>query len=239
MIKGIIGKKIGMTQVFEDDGSAVPVTVIQAGPCWVTQIKTDAADGYTAVQLGYEEVAAGVEDEETRAHKIERRLSKPERGHLGLLEASEKHATRKKLANVVPAVRYLREFRVQDPDGLEEGQQVTVEIFAEGDRVDVVGTSKGKGFAGTVKRHHFHGGPTTHGQSDRTRAPGSIGSTSTPGRVKKGLRMSGRMGGDRVTSQNLEVVVVDPERNLLAVKGSVPGAKGGLVLVSPTVKQRQ
>jgi large subunit ribosomal protein L3 len=237
MIKGIIGKKIGMTQVFDSNGVVIPVTVIQAGPCWVTQIKTSDRDGYTAIQMGYEVVAADETDEAKRERKIERRLSKPERGHLGLVEPSEKHPTRRKLASAVPALRFLREFRVENADGIEEGAVVTVNVFETGDRVDVVGTSKGKGFAGTVKRHHFNRQPKTHGQSDRERAPGSISSTSTPGRVKKGTRMAGRMGGERVTSQNLEVVVVDPERHLLAVKGSVPGARGGLVIVQPTVKQ--
>jgi large subunit ribosomal protein L3 len=239
MVKGIIGKKVGMTQVFTDDGTAVPVTVIQAGPCWVTQVKSQDNDGYVAIQMGYEEVAADVQDEAARQYKVELRLSKPERGHLGLLDPSEKHPERKSLPDPVPPLRYLREFRVDDVDGVETGQQVTVEVFEAGDRVDVVGVSKGKGFAGTIKRHNFHRQPKTHGQSDRERAPGSIGSTSTPGRVLKGTRMAGRMGGRRVTSQNLEVVVVDSERNLLAVKGSVPGANGGLVTVRPSVKVKQ
>lgn len=238
MVKGIIGRKIGMTQVFNPDGTVIPVTVIQAGPCWVTQVKTEARDGYTAVQMGYEEIAADVTDEKAKRRKVERRLPKPERGHLGLLAADEKHPTRKTLSNPVPPLRHLREFRVEDVADVQEGQKVTVETFRAGDRVDVVGTSKGKGFAGTVKRHGFRRQPKTHGQSDRERAPGSIGSTSTPGRVLKGTRMAGRMGGSRVTSLNLEVIVVDPERNLLAVKGSVPGAKGGLVTIRPSVKQK-
>jgi large subunit ribosomal protein L3 len=238
MLKGIIGKKVGMTQVFSEDGAAIPVTVILAGPCWITQVKTEDKDGYSAVQLGFEEVAAGIDDEEKRERRVERRMTKPQRGHLGLLEPSTKHPERKRFANPVPPLRYLREFRVNDVDGFEEGQKITVEVFEEGERVDVVGTSKGKGFAGTIKRHNFKRQPKTHGQSDRERAPGSIGATSTPGRVFKGTRMAGRMGGNRVTSQNLEVVVIDADRNLLAVKGSVPGAKGGLVTVSPTVKGR-
>ncbi len=237
MIKGIIGKKIGMTQVFNDAGVVTPVTVIQAGPCWVTQIKTKENDGYLSVQLGFEEIGAEISDPEKRERKIERRLSKPERGHLGLLKADDEHA-RKVMKNAVPALRHLREFLVDDTGDIEEGQQITVEVFRPGDRVDVVGTSKGKGFAGTIKRHHFNRQPKTHGQSDRERAPGSVGSTSTPGRTLKGQRMAGRMGGDRVTAQNLEVVVVDAERNLLAVKGSIPGAKGGLVMISPTVKKQ-
>jgi large subunit ribosomal protein L3 len=238
MLKGIIGKKVGMTQVFSEDGAAIPVTVILAGPCWITQVKTEDKDGYSAVQLGFEEVAAGIDDEEKRERRVERRMTKPQRGHLGLLEPSTKHPERKRFANPVPPLRYLREFRVNDVDGFEEGQKITVEVFEEGERVDVVGTSKGKGFAGTIKRHNFKRQPKTHGQSDRERAPGSIGATSTPGRVFKGMRMAGRMGGNRVTSLNLEVVVIDADRNLLAVKGSVPGAKGGLVTVSPTVKGR-
>ncbi|MBN1119916.1 MAG: 50S ribosomal protein L3 [Anaerolineae bacterium] len=237
MIKGIIGKKIGMTQVFDENGAAVPVTVIQAGPCWVTQVKTPGSDGYSAIQMGYEEIAPEITDEVERSRKVERRLSKPERGHLALLESSDKHPNRKQLANPVPPLRILREFRVDRVDGVETGTIVTVDVFSTGDLVDVVGISKGKGFAGTIKRHGFRRQPKTHGQSDRERAPGSIGSTSTPGRVKKGMRMAGRMGGERVTSQNLEVVVVDSERNLLAVKGSVPGAKGGVVTVRPAVKQ--
>ena len=201
-------------------------------------MKSEDNDGYSAVQLGFEEVGADIEDEGERERKVERRMKKPQRGHLGLLEPSAKHAERKRFANPVPPLRYLREFRVSDIDGFEEGQKITVEVFQEGERVDVVGTSKGKGFAGTIKRHNFKRQPKTHGQSDRERAPGSIGATSTPGRVFKGTRMAGRMGGSRVTSQNLEVVVIDTDRNLLAVKGSVPGAKGGLVTVSPTGKDR-
>ena len=205
-MKGIIGKKVGMTQIFDEQGTVTPVTVIQAGPCYVTQVRSAERDGYTAIQLGFEET----------------KPSRLTRGQLGHLKR-----------NNLPALRYLREFRVRNGDGngLEEGQQITVTTFAIGDRVDVVGTSKGRGFAGTIKRHNFNRGPKTHGQSDRERAPGSIGATSTPGRVLKGMRMGGRMGNDRVTAQNLEVMVVDEERNLLAVKGSVPGAKGGLVII--------
>lgn len=237
-MKGIIGKKIGMTQIFDAQGGIIPVTVILAGPCYVTQIKTRATDGYAAVQLGFEEVAPDVEDPRARQRKVERRLTKAERGHLGLLEPDDKHLQRKALVQPVPPLRYLREFRVDDISQFEEGQQITVDVFEEGDRVDVVGISKGKGFAGAIKRHGFRRQPKTHGQSDRERAPGSAGSTSTPGRVLKGKRMPGRMGGQRVTSLNLEVAVVDPEHNLLAVKGSVPGAKGGLVTVHQSVKAK-
>ncbi len=209
-MKGIIGKKLGMTQVFDADGKVTPVTVILAGPCFVTQVRNAERDGYSAVQLGFEEVAP-------------EKLTGGARGHL----------QRRNL----PAMRYLREFRVKDID-VQEGQRLTVEVFATGDRVDVVGTSKGRGFAGTIKRHHFNRQPTTHGASDRTRAPGSSASATTPGRVRKGTRRSGHMGSERVTTQNLEVVVVDLDRNLLAVKGSVPGAKGGLVIVKASVKAR-
>jgi len=209
-MKGIIGKKVGMSQVFDADGKVTPVTVIQAGPCFVTQIRTAERDGYTAVQLGFQEVAP-------------EKLSGGARGHL--------------VKRNMPTVKYLREFRVKESD-LEEGQRIAVDVFTTGDRVDIVGTSKGRGFAGTIKRHHFNRQPTTHGASDRTRAPGSSGSGTTPGRVKKGTRRSGRMGNDRVTVQNLEVMVVDAERNLLAVKGAIPGAKGGLVIVKASLKTR-
>lgn len=210
-MKGIIGKKVGMTQVFDTDGKVTPVTVIQAGPCFVTAIRNSEQNGYTAIQLGYEEV-------------VPEKLTGGERGHL------QKRS--------LPTVRHLREFRVKQVD-VQEGQRLTVEMFTTGDRVDVVGTSKGRGFAGTIKRHHFHRQPTTHGASDRTRAPGSSSSGTTPGRVRKGTRRSGHMGDERVTTQNLEVVVVDSERHLLAIKGSVPGAKGGVVIVKATLKVRQ
>jgi large subunit ribosomal protein L3 len=212
-MKGIIGKKVGMTQVFDDRGEVIPVTVIEAGPCYVAQIKTVERDGYTAIQLGFEE-------------------TKP------------KHLTRPQLQHLqksnLPALRHLRELRVQEDDlaDLEEGGKVTVDMFEVGEYVDVTGTSKGKGFAGVVKRHGFRGGPKTHGQSDRLRAPGSIGACTTPGRVFKGMRMAGRMGGERVTAQSLKVELVDPERNLLAVRGAVPGAKNGLVLIRQARKTR-
>jgi large subunit ribosomal protein L3 len=214
-MKGIIGKKVGMTQIFDEDGQVIPVTVIQAGPCYVTQVRTEENDGYSAVQLGFEELPP--------KRNGSSRLNKPRQGHL-------------KRGNLdLPDLRYLREFRVRDLD-VEEGQLLKADVFELGDRVDVVGTSKGRGFAGTIKRHGFNRGPKTHGQSDRERAPGSIGATSTPGRVFKGTRMGGRMGGQRVTVQNLEVIVVDADKNLLAVRGSVPGAKGGILLVKPSRK---
>jgi len=210
-VKAILGKKVGMTQIFNDHGEAVPVTVIEAGPNYVTQIRTRERDGYEAVQLGFEEV------------KLQR-LSGGERGHL--------------TQNAVPALRHLREFALREEE-LEEGQRVIVDVFEVGDQVDVVGVSKGRGFAGVVKRYGFGGGPKTHGQSDRQRAPGSIGACAYPGRVWKGKRMPGRMGGARVTAQNLRVELVDPERNLLAVRGSVPGAKGGLLLVKVARKSAE
>jgi large subunit ribosomal protein L3 len=221
-MKGILGKKVGMTQIFDEKGEIVPVTVIEAGPCYVTQIKSEDQDGYKAVQLGFGDVK-------------EKRLSGGERGHLGLLKTSEKHPKRRELQGV-SAVRYLREFRLKGDQDFTLGQKITADIFAVGDHVDVIGTSKGKGFAGNVKRHHFAGGPRTHGQSDRQRTSGSIAPTTTPGRIHKGKRMSGHMGTERVTAQNLTVVIVDAERNLIAVRGPVPGAAGSLVMVEQARK---
>jgi large subunit ribosomal protein L3 len=210
-VKVILGKKVGMTQVFSENGEAVPVTVIEAGPCYVTQVKTPESDGYTAVQLGFEEVK-------------EQRLSGGERGHLK--------------RNDLPALRHLRELRVREVD-VEEGERIQVDVFEVGDWVDVVGITKGRGFAGVVKRHGFGGGPKTHGQSDRQRAPGSIGACATPGRVWKGLRMAGRMGDARITAQSQRVEVVDAERNLLAVRGGVPGSKGGLLVIKVARKSKE
>ena len=212
-MKGILGKKVGMTQVFSEQGEVIPVTVIEAGPCYVAQIKTLERDGYTAVQLGFEETKP-------------KHLTQPQIQHLQ--------------KSNLPALRHLREIRIATEDlaHFEEGQQVKVDVFQLGEYVDVTGISKGKGFAGVVKRHGFRGGPKTHGQSDRQRAPGSIGACTTPGRVFKGKRMPGRMGGERVTIQGLEVVLVDPERNLLAVRGSVPGAKSGLLMIQQARKTR-
>jgi len=214
-MKSIVGKKVGMTQIFDEQGEVIPVTVIEAGPCFVAQIKTVERDGYTAVQLGFEDTKP-------------KHLTKPQLQHLQKSNLS--------------ALRHLREFRMNPDDiarlELEEGQKVTVDVFAAGEYVDVIGTTKGKGFAGVVKRYGFSGGPKTHGQSDRLRAPGSIGACTTPGRVFKGKRMPGRMGGDRVTVQGLKVVLVDPERNLLAVQGAVPGAKNGLLMIRLARKTR-
>jgi large subunit ribosomal protein L3 len=209
-MKGIIGKKVGMTQVFDENGTVTPVTLIEAGPCYITQKKTIEQDGYNAVQLGFEETT-------------EKRLTKPQLGHL-------------KKSNV-PNLRHLREFRVENLDDYEEGQKIDVSVFEVGEIVDVIGTSKGKGFAGTVKRHHFKGGPKTHGQSDRWRAPGSAGAGSTPGRVFKGIRMSGRMGNEQVTVQNLRLILVEADKNLLGVKGAIPGGKNGLVIIRKAVKK--
>jgi large subunit ribosomal protein L3 len=209
MLKGLLGKKIGMTQIFDDNGSAIPVTVIEAGPCYVTQIRSIENDGYSAVQLGFGE-------------KKPKRLTGGQLGHLK--------------RNDLPPLRYLREFRAKEAD-VNEGDQVTVDVFEVGDHVDVTGTSKGRGFAGVVKRHGFAGGPKTHGQSDRQRAPGSIGATSGTARVFKGKRMPGHMGNRRVTSQNLEIVLVDEERNLIGVRGAVPGPKGGLLVIKEARKQ--
>ena len=209
MFKGLIGKKVGMTQIFDAEGNAVPVTLIEAGPCFVTQIRKVEREGYSAVQLGYGEVK-------------EEKLSKGEMGHLKKKE--------------IPAVRYLREFRAKTID-VKEGDKVDVGQFEIGSHVDVVGYSKGRGFAGSVKRYGFRGGPKTHGQSDRLRAPGSSGSGTTPGRVYKNKRRPGRMGNDRVTSQNVEVAFVSVEKNLLGINGSVPGPKGGLVVIKEARKQ--
>jgi large subunit ribosomal protein L3 len=209
MLKGLIGKKVGMTQIFDDSGSAVPVTLIEAGPCYVTQVRLPENDGYSAVQLGFVETKP-------------KRLTGGQLGHLK--------------RNNFPPLRFLREFRQKNPE-VQEGDKLTVEVFEVGEYVDIVGTSKGKGFQGAVKRYHFRGGPKTHGQSDRQRAPGSRGSTTTPGRVYKGARGPGHMGDDRVTAQNLNVVLVDVERNLLGVRGSVPGPRGGLVIIKGARKQ--
>lgn len=201
-MSAILGRKIGMTSIFTDDGVHIPCTVIEAGPCPIVQVKTRDNDGYDAIQLGFGEIKL-------------KRVNKPLLGHF-------------KKAKVNPT-RYLREFRNISID-LKPGDVVTVEQFSKGDKIKVTGTSKGRGFQGVVKRHHFGGvGMTTHGQSDRPRAPGSIGSSSYPSRVFKGLRMAGRMGGKRTTIRNLVIVDVLPDRNLMLVKGSVPGAINSLL----------
>jgi len=209
MLKGLIGKKVGMTQIFDENGAVIPVTLVEAGPCYVTQVRLPDRDGYSAVQLGFGEVK-------------QKRLSGGQLGHLK--------------RNDLPPLRFLREFREKNTE-LNEGDPVTVTVFSVGDAVDVIGTSKGKGFAGAVKRYHFRGGPKTHGQSDRQRAPGSRGSGTTPGRTYKGARGPGHMGNDRVTVANLRIVLVDPERNLLGIRGAVPGSRGGIVQIKGARKQ--
>jgi large subunit ribosomal protein L3 len=200
MVQGIIGKKLGMGQIFADDGKVEALTAIEAGPCVVTQVKTRDKEGYNAAQLGFGE---------------SKRLNSPQKGHL------------KKLGQF----KHLQEFRLADTGDIKIGDKIDVSLFKEGDLVNITGVSKGKGFAGVVKRHHFAGGPKTHGQSDRHRAPGSIGSTTSPGRVLKGMRMAGHMGNSRVTVRHLQVYKTDPERNLLLIRGAVPGAKNGLLLI--------
>lgn len=223
-MKGLLGIKVGMTQLIDEDGVATPVTIVKAGPCYVTQVKTEETDGYNAVQVGFGEVK-------------EKALTRGQKGHLGILPTDGKHPERKTIeGDAIPAVRYLREFRMEDAAEYSIGQQLTVTEFEIGQTVDVTGKSKGKGYAGVVKRHHFAGGPKTHGQSDRHRAPGSIGATSTTARVFKGTRMAGRMGNERKTVQNLKVMRIDEERNLIAIKGPVPGTKGGLVMIRAAVK---
>ncbi|GAB6178904.1 50S ribosomal protein L3 [Desulfotomaculum defluvii] len=209
MPKGILGKKVGMTQIFNEAGIAIPVTVVEAGPCLVVQKRTPENDGYSAIQLGFGE-------------KRENLLNKPTKGHLSK-------------AGVRP-VRFLREFKVDDLDAFEVGQEIKADIFAEGEKVDVVGTSKGKGFAGGIKRHNFHRGPMAHG-SKYHRRPGSSAAKG-PARTFKGRKLPGHYGVERVTVQNLELVKVDSERNLIAIKGAVPGPRGGLLLVKNSVKAK-
>ena len=200
MLQGFLGRKIGMTQIFREDGRVVPVTIIEAGPCVVTQVKTKETDGYEAVQLGFGE---------------DKRRNKPLSGHLKDSRLS----------------RYLREVAADDTSEYEVGQTIGVDIFEAGEKVDIIGRSKGRGFAGVMKRWGFKGGPKTHGQSDRARAPGSIGGGTTPGKVYKGLKMAGHMGNRRITVKGLEVVEVDAERNLLLIKGGIPGATNSLVQI--------
>ncbi len=206
MIEGLLGRKLGTLQIFERDGTVVPVTVIETGPCTVLQVKTKDRDGYEAVQLGF---------------GVRRRVNEPMKGHFKGLGS----------------FRYLREFRVDEIGQWQVGQRVGAEVFEPGDLVDVSGISKGRGFAGVVKRHGFRGGPKTHGQSDRHRAAGSIGASASPSRVLKGLKMAGHMGAVKVTMRNLEVVDSNPARGVILVKGSVPGAKDGLLRIRLARKQ--
>jgi len=208
MKKGIIGKKLGMTQIFDEKGNVVPVTVIEAGPCVVAQVKTVETDGYNAIQLGYGEVKA-------------KHINKPQAGHFA----------KSKLENK----KHLREFRLEDISNFKVGDEVKADVFAKGEKVDIQGTSKGKGFQGVIKRHGQHRGPMGHG-SMYHRRPGSMGPTSTPGRVFKGKKLPGHMGSVTVTIQNLDIVAVDMDKNVILVKGSVPGAKGAILKIKSAVK---
>ncbi len=209
MVNGMLGKKLGMTRIFSEDGRWIEVTLLEAGPCTVIQRKRQEIDGYEAVQVGYGNVK-------------EKRCKKPQRGHYDK-------------AGVTPK-RFLREFRIADSDVLKPGDEIRADIFNVGDHVDVCGTSKGKGFAGVIKRHGFAGGPGGHG-SHFHRAPGSVGQSADPAKVYKGKRLPGRMGNVRVTTQNLEIINVDVDKNLLVVRGCVPGANGGMVIVRQSVKK--
>jgi large subunit ribosomal protein L3 len=208
--KGILGRKLGMTQVFDEENRVVPVTVIEAGPCRVVQLKTPERDGYAAVQLAFGSTLAS-------------RLSKPELGHL-------------KKADAAPA-KYLAEMRVDDLAGFEIGQVVAADVFTKGERVDVTGISKGKGFAGAMQRHNFKGQGASHGNHKKHRSPGSVGACATPARVFKGMKMAGQYGNARITTQNLEVVEGDAERGILLIKGAVPGPNGSLVFVKNAAKR--
>jgi large subunit ribosomal protein L3 len=208
-IKGVLGEKLGMTQVWDAENRVVPVTVVKAGPCVVTQVRSTENDGYSAVQIAFGEIDP-------------RKVNKPRKGHFDK-------------AGVTPR-RHLVELRTDDAAEYSLGQEVTAEVFAAGARIDVVGTSKGKGFAGVMKRHNFKGLGSSHGTQRKHRSPGSIGACATPGRVFKGVRMAGRMGNARVTVQNLTVHAVDAEKGLLLIKGAVPGPNGGVVLVKTAAK---
>ncbi len=210
-MKGVLGEKLGMTQVWDADNRIVPVTVVKAGPCVVTQVRTPEVDGYSAVQLAFGAVPS-------------RKVTKPMAGHYAK-------------ADVTPR-RHLVELRTDDASDYTLGQEVTAEVFEPGAVIDVVGTSKGKGFAGVMKRHGFHGLRASHGVERKHRSPGSIGACATPGRVFKGLKMAGRMGGERVTTQNLSVHSVDAEKGLVLIVGSVPGPTGGVVLITSAAKQQ-
>ncbi|MBN1562111.1 50S ribosomal protein L3 [candidate division KSB1 bacterium] len=204
-MRGIIGKKIGMTRLFDDVGNAYGITIIEAGPCYVTQVKSVENDGYQAIQIGF-------------AEKKEKQATKAEIGHVAA-------------AGLKP-FRILKEFRdFESEKPLEKGVEIKVDIFHEGEKVNVTGVTKGRGFAGVMRRHHFSGGPQTHGQSDRWRAPGSIGSSSWPSRVLKGLRMAGRMGGNNVTMRNVQILKVDAENNIMLLKGAIPGANNSIVFI--------
>ncbi len=264
MLSGMLGRKMGMTQVFGPRGTAIPATVIEAGPCTITQVKTGVSDGYEAVQLGFgtrkaKNITRPIlghlghtlpqtpgqrrrqQQTSAKARQEARQKATAAEGAATETEADVAEATapksgpsarrRRGAAQALGPFAILREVKVFGGEMPAVGETVDVGMFTVGERVDLIGTSKGKGFAGVMKRHGFRGGPRTHGQSDRARAPGSIGPGTTPGRVLKGTRMAGRMGNDRVTVKGLEIVQADPERNLLVVKGSIPGPNGGIVMI--------
>jgi large subunit ribosomal protein L3 len=274
MLSGLLGRKVGMTQVFGADGTAIPVTVIEAGPCIVTQVRTMTKDGYEAAQIGFGEKKVKRETRPMLGHlghslpQTERQRRKQQqesakarqeaRKKSSAAEGAEASETEAEVAEAAGAgqakgrasakrrrgaglemgpFKVLREVRIVDGSQPEVGAVITVDMFSEGEQVDLIGTSKGKGFGGVMKRHGFRGGSRTHGQSDRARRPGSIGPGTTPGRVFKGTRMAGRLGGDRVTVKALEIVEADPERNLLVIKGSIPGPNGGIVLIRKSAAQ--
>jgi len=205
MIQALLGRKLGMTRLFDENGVVTGATLVEAGPCFITQLRTAEQDGYTAVQLGFGERP---------------RPNKPAKGHLKKAGLPDKNG-----------LEALREVPADSTDDLELGARIDASMFAQGEVVDVVGTSKGRGFAGVMKRHNFHGGPKTHGQSDRWRHSGSVGSGTTPGRTFKNMRMAGQLGDARVTVKNLRILSVDPERNLVALRGAIPGPNGGLVMI--------
>ena len=212
MIGGLLGKKLGMTQLYTDDGTVVPVTAIQAGPCQIMQIKTEEHDGYSAIQIGFHD-------------RKRKNATKPESGHARAAKTEPKY--------------FIREIRSGEDEQLELGQTIGVDIFNDVESVDVIGRTKGKGFQGSIKRHGFHGHSASHGVSKVHRAPGSIGGASDPARVFKGTRMPGQMGNARHTAQNLKVVRIEPEKNLLLVRGSVPGPNGGYLIIRPSRKGTQ
>lgn len=209
MIQALLGRKLGMTRIFDENGVVTASTLVEAGPCFITQLRTPENDGYTAVQLGFGSTP---------------RPSKPDKGHLKKAGLPDRQG-----------LESLREVPADNLDDLELGARVDASMFEQGEIVDVIGTSKGKGFAGVMKRHNFHGGPKTHGQSDRWRHSGSVGSGTTPGRTFKNMRMAGHLGDERVTVKNLRILSVDPERNLVALRGAIPGPKGGIVVIRKKV----
>ncbi len=278
MLSGILGRKVGMTQVFGPNGTAVPATVIEAGPCTITQVKTTPVDGYEAVQIGFGSIRPAKATRPMLGHlghalpatprqrkkqqaeqSRERQKARQAKAAATETEAEEAEAAgataskaagktkakaggksaRKGAGGSLGPFQTLREVRILDGAAVSIGETINVDMFRVGEEVDVIGTSKGKGFGGVMKRHGFRGGPRTHGQSDRARAPGSIGPGTTPGRVLKGTRMAGHLGSDRVTIKKLEVLQADPDRNLLVIKGSVPGPNGGTLMIRKVAGQTQ